>query len=92
VEQVHHFIANLYDIAYWKALMSNLARSDFKQFFELIAKKHTQRAQQLIALARKDLTAEDFIAQVLDKGEDLEQHTTVAENIGASTSRRQSNC
>ena len=72
--------------------MSNLARSDFKQFFELIAKKHTQRVQQLIALARKDLTAEDFIAQVLDKGEELEQHTTVAENIGASTSRRQSNC
>ena len=92
VEQVHHYIAKLYDTAYWKALLSHTGRSNFKQLFELIAKKHTQRAQQLIALARKDLTAEDFIAQVLDKGEDLEQHTTVAENIGASTSRRQSNC
>jgi hypothetical protein len=66
----------------------HLARSDFKQFFEIIAKKHTQRVSQLIALARKDLTAEDFIAQVLDKGEVLRdgqvvyRSTTIFPSVG----------
>jgi hypothetical protein len=74
VEKAQHFLAKLFDTANWKALLSHIYRQDFKHFFELVAKKHTQRVPLLKLLAlNEDLSAKKFIEGVLRQGEDLEQ-------------------